>query len=112
VNLRNIGASIRTQLLNKARTEKLDYNLVLTRYALERMLDRLSRGQRAEGSGQWAVGSGQWAVGSGQWAVGSGQWAESLVRSALKFGGSVAFRPTPTLHGQTHLNFLTSTHML
>ena len=59
MNLRNIGASIRTQLLNKARTEKLDYNLVLTRYALERMLDRLSRGQRAEGSGQWAVGSGR-----------------------------------------------------
>jgi len=58
VNIRNIGASIRTQLLNKARTEKLDYNLVLTRYALERMLDRLSRGP----------------------------WAESLVRSALKFG--------------------------
>lgn len=39
---RNIGASVRDRLLNKARTEKLDYNLLLTRYALERMLYRLS----------------------------------------------------------------------
>ena len=38
----NIAASIRARLLNKARTEKLDYNLLLTRYALERMLYRLS----------------------------------------------------------------------
>jgi hypothetical protein len=38
----NIAASIRDRLLNKARTEKLDYNLLLTRYALERMLYRLS----------------------------------------------------------------------
>jgi len=39
---RNIGASIRDRLLNKARAEKLDFNLLLTRYALERMLYRLS----------------------------------------------------------------------
>ena len=38
----NIGASIRDRLLNKARAEKLDFNLLLTRYALERMLYRLS----------------------------------------------------------------------
>lgn len=39
---RNISASVRDRLLNKARAEKLDYNLLLTRYALERMLYRLS----------------------------------------------------------------------
>jgi len=38
----NIGASIRDRLLNKARADKLDFNLLLTRYALERMLYRLS----------------------------------------------------------------------
>jgi len=38
----NIGASVRARLLNKARAEKLDFNLLLTRYALERMLYRLS----------------------------------------------------------------------
>jgi len=42
MNIRNIGASVRDRLLNKARAEKLDYNLLLTRYALERMLYRLS----------------------------------------------------------------------
>lgn len=42
MTIRNIGASVRDRLLNKARTEKLDYNLLLTRYALERMLYRLS----------------------------------------------------------------------
>lgn len=39
---RNLGASIRDRLLNKARTEKRDYNLMLTRYALERLIYRLS----------------------------------------------------------------------
>lgn len=39
---RNLAASIRDRLLNKARAEKLDYNLLLTRYALERMIYRLS----------------------------------------------------------------------
>ncbi len=38
----NIGASVLDRLLNKARAEKLDFNLLLTRYALERMLYRLS----------------------------------------------------------------------
>lgn len=39
---KNVGASIRARLLNKARSEKLDFNLLLTRYALERILYRLS----------------------------------------------------------------------
>lgn len=39
---KNLGASIRDRLLNKARAEKLDFNLLLTRYAIERMLYRLS----------------------------------------------------------------------
>lgn len=42
MNTHNIGASVRDRLLNKARAKKLDYNLLLTRYALERMLYRLS----------------------------------------------------------------------
>jgi hypothetical protein len=42
MSVQNIGASIRARLLNKARTEKLDFNLLLTRYSLERMLYRLS----------------------------------------------------------------------
>ena len=42
MSVRNIGASVRDRLLNKARVDKLDYNLLLTRYALERMLYRLS----------------------------------------------------------------------
>ncbi|MFM2408366.1 MAG: hypothetical protein RL358_1108 [Pseudomonadota bacterium] len=33
---------MRDRLLNKARAEKLDFNLLLTRYALERLLYRLS----------------------------------------------------------------------
>lgn len=44
----NVGASVRDRLLNKARAEKLDFNLLLTRYALERMLYRLSISQRRE----------------------------------------------------------------
>ena len=42
MSVRNISASVRDRLLNKARAEKLDFNLLLTRYALERMLYRLS----------------------------------------------------------------------
>ena len=42
MSARNISASVRDRLLNKARTEKLDFNMLLTRYALERMLYRLS----------------------------------------------------------------------
>ena len=42
MSVQKIGASIRNRLLNKARAEKLDFNLLLTRYSLERMLYRLS----------------------------------------------------------------------
>lgn len=45
---RNLGASVRARLLNKAREEKRDYNLLLTRYALERLLFRLSRSRHAD----------------------------------------------------------------
>ena len=38
MNQRNVAASVRARLLNKARAENLDFNLLLTRYALERML--------------------------------------------------------------------------
>jgi hypothetical protein len=39
---KNIGASVRARLLNRARVDKMDFNLLLTRYALERLLYRLS----------------------------------------------------------------------
>ena len=40
--LRNVGASVRARLLSRARAEKTDYQILLTRYALERLLYRLS----------------------------------------------------------------------
>ncbi|MCK9515846.1 MAG: nucleotidyl transferase AbiEii/AbiGii toxin family protein [Ottowia sp.] len=39
---RNTAASVRARLLAKARTDKQDFNFVLTRYAVERLLYRLS----------------------------------------------------------------------
>jgi hypothetical protein len=39
---RNIGASVRQRLLNLARTRGQPLELLLTRYALERLLHRLS----------------------------------------------------------------------
>lgn len=39
---RNIAASIRARLLNHARETRQDFNMVLTRYALERLLYRIS----------------------------------------------------------------------
>lgn len=42
MTVKNIGRSVRDRLLNKARAEKLDFNMLLTRYALERLLYRLS----------------------------------------------------------------------
>lgn len=42
MNQRNVAARVHARLLAKARAEKLDFNLLLTRYALERMLYRLS----------------------------------------------------------------------
>jgi len=40
--LKNVGASVRTRLLDRARTEGSDFQILLTRYALERLLYRLS----------------------------------------------------------------------
>ena len=45
---RNIAASVRAKLLNKARADKRDFTLVLTRYALERLLYRLSISEHAD----------------------------------------------------------------
>jgi hypothetical protein len=42
VKNKNLGASIRARLLNKAKSEGVDFQLLLTRYALERLLYRLS----------------------------------------------------------------------
>lgn len=39
---RNIGASVRARLLDRSRAERSDYQILLTRYALERLLYRLS----------------------------------------------------------------------
>ncbi|MCE0522885.1 MAG: nucleotidyl transferase AbiEii/AbiGii toxin family protein [Methylacidiphilales bacterium] len=39
---RNIGASVRARLLDRARAERADFQILLTRYALERLLYRLS----------------------------------------------------------------------
>ena len=38
----NRAASVRARLLNRARTDRTDFNLILTRYSLERLLYRLS----------------------------------------------------------------------
>ncbi len=40
--VRNVGASVRARLLMRARAERADYQILLTRYALERLLYRLS----------------------------------------------------------------------
>jgi len=43
----NLAASVRQRLLNLARAQKEDFQLVLTRFALERLLYRLSQSQHA-----------------------------------------------------------------
>lgn len=48
MNQRNLAASVRAKLLNKARADKRDFNQVLTRYALERLLYRLSISEHAD----------------------------------------------------------------
>ena len=48
MTLINVGASVRDRLLAKARAEKLDFNLLLTRYTLERILYRLSISQQRD----------------------------------------------------------------
>jgi hypothetical protein len=47
-NLKNVAASIRQRLLNRAREESQEFQLVLTRYALERLIFRLSLSSDAE----------------------------------------------------------------
>lgn len=44
----NLPASVRARLLNIARREQTDFNQVLVRFALERLLYRLSRSRHAE----------------------------------------------------------------
>ncbi len=39
---RNIGASVRARLLNRARETQQDFNVILNRYAIERLLYRIS----------------------------------------------------------------------
>jgi hypothetical protein len=42
MTMRNPAASVRARLLNKARADGVDFQLLLTRYGLERLLYRLS----------------------------------------------------------------------
>ncbi|MDE0711067.1 MAG: nucleotidyl transferase AbiEii/AbiGii toxin family protein [Rhodospirillales bacterium] len=46
--LRNVGASVRARLLARARVEQTDFQILLTRYALERLLYRLSVSDQRE----------------------------------------------------------------
>lgn len=48
MNQRNVAASVRARLLNRAREAKQDFNLVLTRYAIERLLYRISISHHAD----------------------------------------------------------------
>ncbi len=48
MNERNVAASVRARLLNHARETKQDFNLVLTRYAIERLLYRISISNHAD----------------------------------------------------------------
>ena len=43
--LKNVGASVRARLLQRSREERTDFQILLTRYALERLLYRLSRSE-------------------------------------------------------------------
>ncbi len=45
--IRNIGASVRARLLNLSKTSGQSFDLVLTRFALERLLFRLGRSAHA-----------------------------------------------------------------
>jgi hypothetical protein len=44
----NVAASVRQQLLDQARAKRVDFNLLLTRYGLERLLYRLGRSEYRE----------------------------------------------------------------
>lgn len=45
---KDLAASVRARLLSKAKTEQSDFNGVLVRYALERLLYRLSWSAHAD----------------------------------------------------------------
>ena len=45
---RNLAASVRQRLMNLARAQNEDFQLVLTRYALERLLYRLSQSEHRD----------------------------------------------------------------
>jgi len=45
---RNVAASVRARLLNRARETKQDFSLILTRYAIERLLYRISISKHAD----------------------------------------------------------------
>ena len=45
---RNLAASVRQRLMNLAREKNEDFQLVLTRYALERLLYRLSQSEHRD----------------------------------------------------------------
>lgn len=47
MNGRNMAASVRARLLNHARRTKQDFNLILTRYGIERLLYRMSISRHA-----------------------------------------------------------------
>ena len=48
MNERSVAASVRARLLNRAHETKQDFNLVLTRYAIERLLYRISVSNHAD----------------------------------------------------------------
>jgi hypothetical protein len=45
---KSVAASVRARLLNRARETQQDFNLVLTRFCLERLLYRISVSKHAE----------------------------------------------------------------
>ena len=45
---RNLAASVRQRLMNLARAQNEDFQLILTRYALERLLYRLSQSKHRD----------------------------------------------------------------
>ncbi len=48
MSVSNVAASVRQRLLNRARERGEDYQVLLTRYALERFLYRISQSARRE----------------------------------------------------------------
>ncbi len=48
MNERNLAASVRARLLNRAKASEQDFNWVLTRYAIERLLYRIGISDHAD----------------------------------------------------------------